>query len=193
MEVHYKFKISIHAPLRERQALSLCRLRASAHFNPRSLTGATKVAILTAAEKTFQSTLPYGSDIAFFGKCLVSKHFNPRSLTGATQRLLIVKLLLLFQSTLPYGSDDISAAPVRETCDFNPRSLTGATDIIPLFVTFNTISIHAPLRERPIRSSRFEKGRSISIHAPLRERLHINKIILHSKHFNPRSLTGATW
>ena len=32
----------------------------------------------------------------------------------------------------------------------------------------------------------------ISIHAPSRERLHINKVILHSKHFNPRSLTGAT-
>ena len=32
----------------------------------------------------------------------------------------------------------------------------------------------------------------ISIHAPSRERLHINKIVLHSKHFNPRSLAGAT-
>ena len=53
--------------------------------------------------------------------------FNPRSLTG---------------ETLP------AAIFPRTLCYFNPRSLTGATRRQEQAVTFMSISIHAPSRER---------------------------------------------
>ena len=80
----------------------------------------------------------------------MSKHFNPRSLTGATCAPTESTMpVVLFQSTLPYGSDLFANFKIKTT---------------------PTISIHAPLRERPCLSNR------INIH----------------HHFNPRSLTGAT-
>ena len=53
--------------------------------------------------------------------------------------------------------------------NFNPRSLAGATTLYPAFQRRNTISIHAPLRERPHLSPPTDNS-PISIHAPLRER-----------------------
>ena len=98
---------------------------------------------------------------------------------------------------------------------FNPRSLAGAT-LIALGQLFNAvISIHAPLRERPIvaamiaQAKQFQStlpcgsditlndvptDRVISIHAPLRERpAQINPFIIYEPYFNPRSLAGATY
>ena len=78
-----RVRISIHAPLRER--LWSLKLQGScSNFNPRSLTGATPGSTSLPSLTTFQSTLPYGSDM------LVTAWFV---------------MLLLFQSTLPYGSD----------------------------------------------------------------------------------------
>ena len=77
----------------------------------------------------------------------------------------------IFQSTLPCGSDSGTHVSSR-------RALT--------------ISIHAPLRERPIRGTGFKKRRFISIHAPLRERLAVWSMYWMSAYFNPRSLAGAT-
>ena len=99
----------------------------------------------------FQSTLPYGSDILLILLIICSlRYFNPRSLTGATL-------------TPVYLNDVLHIY-------FNPRSLTGATRTIAVFFITVNISIHAPLRERPL-------------------------IILAGcvdGYFNPRSLTGAT-
>ena len=80
-------EISIHAPLRERpQGFSPSAGRRD--FNPRSLTGATKVGDNKMDTMLkFQSTLPYGSD---------------------SSDKLSMRLSLRFQSTLPYGSDHIS-------------------------------------------------------------------------------------
>ena len=55
----------------------------------------------------------------------------------------------IFQSTLPCGSDSVSLWQSSFLIYFNPRSLAGATQSnIPPEVD-GSISIHAPLRERP--------------------------------------------
>ncbi len=100
---------------------------------------------------------------------------------------------MLFQSTLPRGSDFRATTKFRLYCNnFNPRSLAGATLSTLFFGGCNSISIHAPSRERlryildlilfllfqstlP-RGSDFKdwiytQNGDISIHAPSRERL----------------------
>ena len=124
-------------------------------FYPRSLAGATMVAVL---------------------RLLILANFNPRSLTGATfdgwcqweqlhqisihaplrERLklwLSFIRFMIFQSTLPCGSD---AAVAKSLASCKP------------------ISIHAPLRERRFEQLELVKTNAISIHAPLRERLNIS-------------------
>ena len=54
----------------------------------------------------------------------------------------------LFQSTLPHGSDILLHPVILTISYFNPRSLTGATVIGANADKFDTISIHAPSRER---------------------------------------------
>ena len=143
-------RISIHAPLRERPRYILSAVQRCSNFNPRSLTGATFVILAIPAIYSFQSTLPYGSDLVLLAHLIMSLYFNPRSLTGATHVTRFKIFKPRFQSTLPYGSDFhkptfavasliISIhAPLRErhlaicavvsACNnFNPRSLTGAT------------------------------------------------------------------
>ena len=102
-----------------------------------------------AAVTAFQSTLPCGSD-----RELLAPHSE----------------LLLFQSTLPCGSDPVSSCFVCTTSYFNPRSLAGATHNFIVGNLKGKISIHAPLRERPL----------------------INTFGLPVANFNPRSLAGAT-
>ena len=55
-----------------------------------------------------------------------------------------------FQSTLPCGSDLLFIAACIYRRDFNPRSLAGATLNTGMHLVKLLISIHAPLRERPI-------------------------------------------
>ena len=77
-----------------------------------------------------------------------------------------------FQSTLPRGSDEIGGSFERKTA----------------------ISIHAPLRERLPTGVANLEVRAISIHAPLRERrVACGPAGGQQYHFNPRSLTGATY
>ncbi len=54
------------------------------------------------------------------------------------------------------------------------------------------ISIHAPSRERRLTRRYHSNGVEISIHAPSRERRRKNYRSPAGRHFNPRSLTGAT-
>ena len=75
-----------------------------------------------------------------------------------------------FQSTLPYGSDAGSFSFKIPCSNFNPRSLTGATTFLNKFFCLCRISIHAPLRERPVLQALQNGTINISIHAPLRER-----------------------
>ena len=56
-------------------------------------------------------------------------------------------------------------------CDFNPRSLAGATgNTDACYTSRDSISIHAPSRERPDVKNSHATAFYISIHAPSRER-----------------------
>ena len=81
----------------------------------------------THRRQEFQSTLPYGSDGLNANTVVKGIDFNPRSLTGATVMAALKVPDVIFQSTLPYGSDKRA----REAGEIK------------------SISIHAPLRERP--------------------------------------------
>ena len=149
----------------------------------------------------FQSTLPRGSDLNTQTQWETGRNFNPRSLAGATpERSNVIhdyhisihapsrerpsapipgrRDILTFQSTLPRGSDhQTNAANISSTTNFNPRSLAGATNCNQLLTPKFYISIHAPLRERPLLLSPCQSIHRISIHVPSRERL-VDKIFL---------------
>ena len=122
------------------------------NFNPRSLAGATSLTrVRTVFTSRFQSTLPRGSDLPLLLPAHAPAYFNPRSLAGATPPLLSMMLYTRY---------------------FNPRSLAGAT----LFYfkkhksRLESISIHAPSRERLDDRGISVFQHHISIHAPSRER-----------------------
>ena len=142
------YYISIHAPSRERRAIS-------------------SITVFTAQ---FQSTLPRGSDHACATMMACRWHFNPRSLAGATTNAAEVQAYLTisihapsrerpcsgyaaeteqaFQSTLPRGSDRGAGQMHGSRQNFNPRSLAGATEGGRRIMLLSIISIHAPSRER---------------------------------------------
>ena len=75
---------------------------------------------------------------------------------------------------------------------FNPRSLAGATFGAGMDIWCSKISIHAPSRERQMDDKPIGEVIKISIHAPSRERLSCRLLRSTARHFNPRSLAGAT-
>ena len=142
------------------------------HFNPRSLTGATVWYTWYDGSFLFQSTLPHGSDREKIMKHrqeqFISIHAPSRE---RPMNIFVGHLLPVFQSTLPHGSD-----PERSNIIHDYH-----------------ISIHAPSRER--RSSAPKLGVSTAFQSTLphgsdAEILRALKSCV--RHFNPRSLTGAT-
>ncbi len=167
-----------------------------------------------ASPLPFQSTLPYGSDESVLVngiETLISIHAPLRErhdeIPGIDADVLISihaplrerlpcygasYIQAQFQSTLPYGSDPYGQSFSSVGEHFNPRSLTGATCLRPASQGHGHISIHAPLRERPLLRARhslislfqstlpygsdldYQNNHhprfQISIHAPLRER-----------------------
>ena len=132
---HLHIDISIHAPSRERQSCPSWRqelrpisIHAPSRERPHTLNMATLV-------RSFQSTLPRGSDVSGKGKNQNQLlHFNPRSLAGATFLLACDAdvlawisihapsrerhhwgaaddAVIVFQSTLPRGSDQAGRFP----------------------------------------------------------------------------------
>ena len=97
----------------------------------------------------FQSTLPRGSDRERQQAHIFLLHFNPRSLAGATT----------YRRSIIFASEH-----------FNPRSLAGATAYHQKPWPEDTISIHAPSRERRTAANKSACNCAISIHAPSRER-----------------------
>ena len=102
-------------------------------------------------------------------------------------------LLLLFQSTLPYGSDRILDFLMTDYLDFNPRSLTGATTDEDDKVFGYQISIHAPLRERLMEFSLYMLMCPFQSTLPYGSDSFVCSSSQRCSHFNPRSLTGATY
>ena len=98
----------------------------------------------------------------------------------------------IFQSTLPYGSDYFHLYLHLLPDYFNPRSLTGATEQMKRQLQKYDISIHAPLRERPLlraRHSLISEFQSTLPYGSDKVHCHIDSLY---QYFNPRSLTGAT-
>ena len=60
---------------------------------------------LLVQSRSFQSTLPRGSDHGYTYQCETYQYFNPRSLAGATIKFVMDLVNRIFQSTLPRGSD----------------------------------------------------------------------------------------
>ena len=141
------------------------------NFNPRSLAGATGIYasldwlenisihaplrerlqaywLRIMTDDNFNPRSLAGATLCAFIENSIKAYFNPRSLAGATATSENAGLMSAFQSTLPCGSDSNLLA----------------------FALRHAISIHAPLRERPVKSTLFTY--------PL--------------YFNPRSLAGAT-
>ncbi len=185
-------KISIHAPLRERQGkdranaslglfqstlpcgsdsqktrpFAIWRISIHAPLRERLGTNAAK-----ERYQLFQSTLPCGSDAGFLNK---------------------ISYAYVFQSTLPCGSDLRTRCIIKSYNDFNPRSPAGATVNELSSIYALEISIHAPLRERHLQNGLKCFSYKISIHAPLRERPRRHKFRPKRVYFNPRSPAGAT-
>ena len=130
--------------------------RAAADFNPRSLAGATNVALAALVDSAISIHAPSRERLIGIKQqpelTLISIHapsrerragvdfkqcsrcnFNPRSLAGATWMFRGIRQLL---------------------SNFNPRSLAGATPGLTLSNAPGVISIHAPSRERPNRLSK---------------------------------------
>ena len=120
------------------------------HFNPRSLTGATRKLLLLIGGIHISIHAPSRERLLSAALRPWYNHFNPRSLTGATKNRIKMRCIYfisihapsrerhlslashhfcpLFQSTLPHGSD--------QGCSRHSQNA-------------HSISIHAPSRERP--------------------------------------------
>ena len=142
------------------------------NFNPRSLTGATITAALTRQANVISIHAPLRERLRLRLPYSPQQNFNPRSLTGATTRdSVIAKVPAHFNPRSLTGATSSNAFTKVIICHFNPRSLTGATTVAFSHGIIYTISIHAPLRERPKAALYLSQKTHISIHAPLRERL----------------------
>ena len=118
----------------------------------------------------FQSTLPVGGATGVsrkgFSVSVISIH-APR---GGSDTLLVIFVLfvLAFQSTLPVGgATNVEYNPKNPTVNFNPRSPWG--ERLPdanKYVTYATISIHAPRGGSDIGGEGKCHEPRISIHAP---------------------------
>ena len=100
----------------------------------------------------------------------VCVYFNPRSLTGATGLSRLTITTSAFQSTLPYGSD--------------LKLITSTAQ--------EKISIHAPLRERPLIKPIIQPCSVFQSTLPYGSDIANVLKPRRKSYFNPRSLTGAT-
>ena len=147
------FRISIHAPKRERLIRQAPKRRVK-YFNPRSQTGATHpLQDYLYSSLTFQSTLPNGSDCSIRNHIitkLISIHAPKRERPGYTD---INDLGQKFQSTLPNGSDAVFGVTGSSGNAFQSTLPNGSDKLLngPCRICF--ISIHAPKRERHRRLS----------------------------------------
>ena len=140
-------------------------------FNPRSLAGATRNNLLQYRVLKFQSTLPHGSDVHLL------QFFNGRC---------------QFQSTLPCGSDGL-LLPADIPQDTFQSTLPCRSDIDARGGTrYTEISIHAPLRERQFDRTATSVAHVFQSTLPRGSDLCDVKRYIHLRHFNPRSLAGAT-
>ena len=165
--------ISIHAPRRERPLCLYSGRNAIYYFNPRSPKGATdREQVSLGPGRYFNPRSPKGATVRAPDQKTDRIDFNPRSPKGATKTYCQCRCRkMYFNPRSPKGATDreqVSLGPGRY---FNPRSPKGATWSRELFGRYDTISIHAPRRERRVNDRGIPRGGS---------------------YFNPRSPKGAT-
>ena len=165
--------ISIHAPLRGRHRVcekNPAHLEISIHA---PLRGRRKNPVPTSYSALFQSTPPCGGDM----RQMLPQDIAAISIHAPLRGRLVFPVILCFypgfQSTPPCGGDECPPVTHSKVGYFNPRPLAGATSFkkswllqVPNFnprplagATYlackvlgqDYISIHAPLRGRPLR------------------------------------------
>ena len=145
-----KETISIHAPLRGRHP-KRSRLDPGGRISIHApLRGRPWGQLPREPPPLFQSTPPCGGDSTSLRLKRMQPDFNPRPLAGATMPGTSATSITRFQSTPPCGGDSMGSPSVPADADFNPRSLAGATADADVVDCLRGISIHAPLRGRPI-------------------------------------------
>ena len=97
-----------------------------------------------------------------------------------------------FQSTLPRGSDNNLLINSSISTNFNPRSLAGATANAHDAASDPLISIHAPSRERQVSCQQTPEQYLFQSTLPRGSDHQFCKLLIRCRHFNPRSLAGAT-
>ena len=97
-----------------------------------------------------------------------------------------------FQSTPPCGGDYGAKGPGFRTSDFNPRPLAGATPLFGVGAGRVWISIHAPLRGRPLAQALRLTGSSFQSTPPCGGDKVCRRAWMERPDFNPRPLAGAT-
>ena len=150
------YKISIHAPLRERHI----------------------VYITNTNLYQFQSTLPCGSDFTVpleLSDYSISIHAPLRE-RPASNAALDDYLIISIHAPLRERLKRLMS--FSQKSDFNPRSLAGAT-VIFVIIQFRAQHFNPrSLAGATLRALRFAGRGIISIHAPLRERQHQNDVLL---------------
>ena len=121
-------QISIHAPLRGRLTVGLLLFQ-PLDFNPRPLAGATD------------------GDIVFIKQQPISIH---APLRGRPRWLFSPCCVLQFQSTPPCGGDSVIRVDFATTARFQSTPPCGGDRSVSHLAMACWISIHAPLRGRPI-------------------------------------------
>ena len=103
----------------------------------------------------------------FFSLAVISIHAPMR---GRPNVILPVFDTFRFQSTPPCGGNAARISRPRRSMNFNPRPHAGATPAKKEGEDHGKISIHAPMRGRPLASGSSGLPGWISIHAPMRGR-----------------------
>ena len=98
-----------------------------------------------------------------------------------------------FQSTHPYGCDPLPCGIDTRPISFNPRTHTGATSQLSSSIQAQVVSIHAPIRVRPLQPDPRKQtpGFNPRTHTGATSARLLSPRL--QTCFNPRTHTGATW
>ena len=122
---------------------------ATTDFNPRSLAGATHLKRKREAYRRISIHAPSRERLRPLPRRRWRQYFNPRSLAGATTCVALSAHAAGFQSTLPRGSDLRPICFIFAWSIFQSTLPRGSDLDTAAYRYEQSISIHAPSRERP--------------------------------------------
>ena len=184
-------------PLRGATPALPCVMRDQSYFNPRAPCGARPLPTGTPMLSTrFQSTRPLrGATSVVVVRDRLHQNFNPRAPCGARPaRGLLPPLTVKISIHAPLaGRDGLSRAARIHYIYFNPRAPCGARHHFSVaFVEDSTFQSTRPLRGATLFACFRISFDRISIHAPLAGR-DLTRTVIGGRalHFNPRAPCGA--